>query len=182
MNSGLSERHERFAREYVIDLNATQAYIRAGYKARGNAAEVNAARLLRNAQVQLFVAALQRDRNQAMELTHERVLREVARLAFVDIRKAFNADGGLKLPHEMDDDTAAAISGIDTLTTSVGGGDEEAPMSLVTKKVKVFDKKGALELAMRHMGLLNDKMHLTGGVTASVEYIANMPPRGAAAG
>lgn len=53
----LNPRQEAFAREYLVDLNATQAYIRAGYKARGNAAEVNAARLLRNAQVQKIIQA-----------------------------------------------------------------------------------------------------------------------------
>ncbi len=170
--------HERFAHEYVIDLNATQAYIRAGYKARGHSAEVNAQRLLRNAEVQMLIAALQRDRLQGMELTQERVLRELARLAFSDIRKAYNEDGSMKLPHELDDDTAAAVSGIETLTTSAGGGGEEAALSLITKKMKLYDKGTALTLAMRHHGLLKDNVNVSGGVTAAISYSANMPARG----
>lgn len=170
--------HERFAREYVIDLNATQAYIRAGYKAKGNAAEAAASRLLRNVQVQILIAALQRDRMQSMELSQERVLREVARLAFSDIRKAYNTDGSMKLPHELDDDTAAAISGIETLTTCAGGGGEEAALSLITKKMKLYDKGTALTLAMRHHGLLKDNVNVSGGVTAAISYSANMPARG----
>lgn len=170
--------HERFAHEYVIDLNATQAYIRAGYKAKGNAAEAAASRLLRNVQVQMLIAALQRDRMQSMELSQERVLRELARLAFSDIRKAYSEDGTMKLPHELDDDTAAAISGIETLTTSAGGGGEEAALSLITKKMKLYDKGAALTLAMRHHGLLKDNVNLSGGVTAAISYSANMPARG----
>jgi len=172
----LSPMHERFAHEYVIDLNATQAYIRAGYKARGQSAASAAERLLRNVEVQLLISALQRDRLQGMELTQERVLREVARLAFSDIRKAYNADGSMKLPHELDDDTAAAISGIETLTTSAGS--EDSPLSLITKKMKLYDKGAALTLAMRHHGLLKDNVNVSGGVTAAISYSANMPARG----
>lgn len=174
----LSPMHERFAHEYVIDLNATQAYIRAGYKARGQTASSAAELLLRNVEIQLLVSALQRDRLQSMELSQERVLRELARLAFSDIRKAYNDDGSMKLPHELDDDTAAAVSGIETLTTSTGGGGEEAALSLITKKMKLYDKGTALTLAMRHHGLLKDNVNLSGGVTAAISYSANMPARG----
>ncbi len=80
-------------------------------------------------------------------------------MAFADLRKAYNEDGTLKLPHELDDDTAAALAGLETTSTNIG--DVEDPATLATKKLKTWDKKGALELCMRHLGMFNDKIELT---------------------
>ena len=55
--ANMNPKWQRFAEEYLVDLNATAAYKRAGYKAIGNAAETAAARLLRNVQVQEFIQA-----------------------------------------------------------------------------------------------------------------------------
>ena len=78
----LHPRHARFVREYLIDRNAKQAYIRAGYKARGHVAEVNAANLLRKPEVAAALAAAEQRRAQRTEVTADRVVRELARLAF----------------------------------------------------------------------------------------------------
>jgi phage terminase small subunit len=98
-------------------------------------------------------------REQRTHITQDRVLQELARLAFSDLRRAFNEDGTLKLPNEWDDDTAAAMAGVDTSVTSIGTAED--PATLTTKKVKVFDKSTALTLAMRHLGMLNDKLEVT---------------------
>lgn len=173
----LNAKQERFVHEYLVDLNATQAAIRTGYSQK--TARQIGARLLSHVDVQALIQSEQAKRLSKMELTGERVLAELARLAFVDIRKAFNEDGTLKKPHDIDDDTAAALAGIDTTATVVqGSSEDDPPLSLVTKKVKTFDKKGALELALRHLGLLNDKLDLNAKVSGQVVYKANMPPRG----
>lgn len=72
-------RHERFAREYVIDGNATQAYIRAGYSATGAAG--NAARLIANDSVRTRIAELQGKAAQKLELTQEKILRDIEEIA-----------------------------------------------------------------------------------------------------
>jgi phage terminase small subunit len=59
MDMALMDKHMRFVDEFMVDMNATAAYRRAGYKAEGNAAEVNASRLLRNAKVQEEIAKRQ---------------------------------------------------------------------------------------------------------------------------
>jgi phage terminase small subunit len=174
----LTDRQKRFVDEYLIDLNATAAYKRAGYAATGNAAEVGAHQLLRNPKVAQAVAAAQQNRAERTHITQDRVLQELARLAFVDLRRAYNEDGTLKLPSELDDDTAAAMAGMETLTTNLGGSEGDTPDSLTTKKVKIFDKKGALELCMRHLGMLNDKLDLNAKVSGNVSYKANIPSRG----
>lgn len=93
-------------------------------------------------------------------ITQDRVLQELARIAFFDIRKLYNEDGSMKLPHELDDDAAAVLSGVDISTSLVAGAEE--PTSVLTKKAKVFDKGAALTLAMRHLGMLTDKTEVTG--------------------
>jgi len=156
----LNDKQQRFVDEYLIDLNATAAYRRAGYTAKGNAAEVNAARLLRNAQVVLAVKEAMKARETRTMITQDRVLQELARIAFFDIRKLYHEDGSMKLPHELDDDAAAVLSGVDISTSLVAGTEE--PTSVLTKKAKVFDKGAALTLAMRHLGMLTDKTEVTG--------------------
>jgi phage terminase small subunit len=75
-------------------------------------------------------------------LSVERTLREIARVAYFDPRRLFDAEGRLKAVTELDDDTAAALSSLE-----VEEGD------VTTRKVKFFDKNAALEKAIKHLGL-----------------------------
>lgn len=156
----LTPKQARFVDEYLVDLNASAAYRRVYLGAKEPSARVMSSRLLADTNVSNAIAAAMKAREKRTHITQDRVLQELARLAFSDIRKAFKEDGTLKLPQDLDDDTAAAMAGIDTITSSVHGGDEEAPLSLTTKKVKIVDKVGALTLAMRHLSMLNDKLQL----------------------
>lgn len=169
----LTPKQQRFVDEYLVDLNATAAYVRAGYAARGNAAEVNASRLLRNAQVVAAVQEAMKARESRTHITQDRVLQELARIAFFDIRKLYNEDGTLKKPTEMDDEAAAVLSGVDVVEQTVVEVDKEGnPRSvpLFTKKAKVFDKGAALTLAMRHLGMLTDKVEHTGKGGGPVQH------------
>ncbi len=174
----LTPKQERFVQEYLIDLNATQAAIRAGYSA--HTANEQGARLLTNVSVRSAVEEAKKSRAERTEITQDRVLQELARIAFFDLRRLYREDGSLKAPHELDDDAAAVLAGIDVVES---GSDDEAAdggrrhLPEFTKKVKVWDKKGALELAMRHLGMLNDKLKVDANVTGSVSYRANIPAR-----
>ena len=99
------------------------------------------------------------------------------RFAFFDIRRLYDEDGALKNPHDLDDDSAAVLAGIETQTTRIGGGDGDVPDQQTTRKAKVFDKGTALTLAMRHLGMLNDKLQVDTTVRGTVSYKANMPQR-----
>lgn len=147
-------RMERFAQEYVIDLNGTQAAIRAGYAPKS--AHVQASRLLSIDKVALRVAELKAAIAKKYEVTPERVLREVSRIAFGDRRGLYHADGQLKLPHEWDDDTAALVASVESHQTQIGEG---SPITITTNKVKSYDKLNALEKCMAYLG-----MHKTAGV------------------
>lgn len=158
----LTPKQRRFVDEYLIDLNATQAAIRAKYSAK--TAQEQGARLLSNVMVQREIQARMKAREQRTEITQDRVLRELAKIGFSDIRKAVKwgetelrvAEGeegelmpfhGLALlgSDQIDDDTAAAIS-------EVSEGREGL-------KVKFHDKKGALVEMGRHLGLFIPKGH-----------------------
>ncbi len=144
----LTLRQQRFASEYCIDLNATAAYARAGYQARGNAAEASASRLLRNAKVRQIIQEKEKQIASRCEVTEKNVIREASALAFSDIRKLFNVDGSPKSIHELDDATAAAISSIE-----VGEMRCEGKVIGRVCKIKLWDKNSALERLFKCMGL-----------------------------
>ena len=72
----LSDKQQAFVREYLIDLNATAAYKRAGYKGTGHTAEANAQRMLRNAEVKAAIDAAIAERNKRTEITVDLVVQE----------------------------------------------------------------------------------------------------------
>lgn len=152
----LTPRQQRFAEEYLVDLNGKRAAIRAGYSPKG--AEVTASKLLIVPKVAAAIAKAQAKRAERTHITQDRVLQELARIAFFDIRRLYHDNGTLKRPNELDDEAAAVLSAVEVTETMSG---EESAL-LTTKKAKVFDKGTALTLAMRHLGMLNDKMAHTG--------------------
>lgn len=145
----LNPKQERFVAEYLVDLNATQAAIRAGYSPK--TAGVQAFDLLKKPEI---AAALERQRNQHAKntgLTVERVLQEAMRLAFFDIRKLTDAEGNPIPINQLDDDTAAAIQGLELATERVRGDDAGA--ETVVRKYKIADKNAAVERLFKHLGL-----------------------------
>lgn len=154
----LNGRQQQFCREYIIDLNATQAAIRAGYSSK--TAEAQASRLLTNVKIQKLIQELKNKRAQRTEITADRVLQEYARLGFFDPRKLFNDDGSPKGIHDLDDDTAAVLAGLEVMEIWEGRGDDRQFVGYL-KKYKLADKKGALDSIARHLGMFNDKVEVT---------------------
>ncbi|MBB3010641.1 terminase small subunit [Cupriavidus alkaliphilus] len=152
----LSERHKRFCDEYLIDLNGAAAYQRAGFKAKGNVAEVNSARLLRNAQIKSYLNERNAERQKRTEITADRVLKEMARLAFFDPRRLFRPDGSPLPINELDDETAAALAGLEVLEEYEGHGEDRVFVGY-TKKYKIADKTANLANLARHFQLFVDK-------------------------
>lgn len=77
----LSAKQQRFVDEYLLDLNATAAYKRAGYEATGRSAENNASRLLGHAGVSMQIAAALKERSVRTQIDADTVLKNIARLA-----------------------------------------------------------------------------------------------------
>lgn len=155
----LTKRQEEFCRQYMIDLNGTQAAIRAGYSKKG--AHVQAAQLLSNPKVRSFANTLKAERAERTEITSDRVLMEIGRLAFADIRRVFTEDGKLLPVHLLPSEVAASISAIEVVTSKVPGGEPGDVEH--TAKIKFWDKRGSLELLGRHLKLFTDKIELEVG-------------------
>lgn len=139
-------RRKLFVEAYLTNGgNAGEAARAAGYSAKTSHAA--GSRLLKHVEV---LTALQQRRKvvlEKFELTTERTLREIARLAYSDPRKFYNADGTLKQIHELDDDTAATIASVELDEIKA-----EGVVIGITRKVKQWDKNAALEKAMKHLG------------------------------
>ena len=150
---GLNARQRLFVLEYLKDRNATKAAIRAGYSAAG--AKQIGSRLLTHADVS---AAVNKMADQQVAeviaetgITLERTVKEIAKLAFFDARKMFDAKGNPLAITDLDDDTAAAIAGLDVMEEYEGSGKDRRFVGYI-KKWKLADKKGALDMLMKHLG------------------------------
>lgn len=167
MSKKLNDKQRQFAKEYIVDLNATQAAIRAGYSKK--TARIQGCKLLTHPNIAEFIQKLKEKRAAKLEITQDRVLQEMARVAFSDLRKTLTENGHLKNPDEWDDDTAAAISSMEVVRNSRSGEDEDGnPEIEFTHKIKVYDKNSALEKLGRHLGMFNDKLDLTGDLNINV--------------
>lgn len=152
----LTPRQQRFVSEYLVDLNATQAAIRAGYSAK--TAKAQGSRLLTNVDVQASIAERQQARSRRTEISADRVIAEYARIAFADPRRimSWGPDGVTLLPSASLTADDAAVVAEASQTTSEGGG---------SIRVKLVDKLGALNSLARHLGLLTDKVKIEASVT-----------------
>ena len=137
----LTAKQQRFIDEYLVDFNATQAAIRAGY--REKAAYQTGAMNLRKPQIQAEIARRQRDLQKRTEVSQDRVVKELARIAFADASVVCVTDFD-----DLTEDQRAAIQGIKP--TNSGW------------EIKLCDKIKALELLGRHIGMFNDKLSLSG--------------------
>jgi phage terminase small subunit len=159
MANELSKRQELFVAEYLVDQNATRAYIAAGYSPTG--AAQSASRLLRNTKVAEIVSSIRGKRLDELEITSERVLAALAAIAFHDPRKFFNADGSAKQVTELDDVTAQALAGLEVSELFEDVGDQKHVYGL-TKKFKLADRLRALEMLGRHLKMFTDKVEHSG--------------------
>jgi len=138
-----------FYGEYIKDGNATRAAIAAGFPEKS--AHVAGARMLRNAKVNAAIKAWRERKVYELEITAERVLQELARLAYFDPGKLYDKDGKRIPVHELDDVTRAAVTAIEDEIT-------EGPAFVTTRKQKVrfADKGQNLERLGKHLKLFGE--------------------------
>jgi phage terminase small subunit len=147
----MTPKQERFVEEYLVDLNATQAAIRAGYSAR-TAREIGRENLDKpdiQAALQTAFAA----RSKRVEIDQDWVVRRLARIADLDLRKLFTEDGVLRPIHELPEDVAGAIASVHVVKRK---GEAEG------YRVRLPDRIRALDLLGRHLGMFRDRVEVTG--------------------
>jgi len=159
----LTPKQQRFADEWLIDMNGTAAAIRAGYSVKS--AEVTASKLLRNPKVRAYIDERMAEHSRRTGVTQERIIRELARIAFLDPTKLVNMDTAELLDDASEDDRAA-IAAIKVKTIS---GD----MEMVEREVRFADKIKALELLGKRFGMWIDKQQVD--VQGAVQIIDDVP-------
>lgn len=152
----MNQRQQRFVREYLVDLNATAAYVRSGYRAtKRHTAEAGSSALMRNHEVAEAIRKAQGSIMSKLEVTAERVLGELAKIGFADTTAAVYVENGrvlVKDTKELTADQRAAIAEIAEATTEHGG----------SIKVRGHDKVRALELLGKHLRLFTDRIEHSG--------------------
>ncbi|EMB4322218.1 terminase small subunit [Pluralibacter gergoviae] len=163
----LTDKQEAFCREYLIDLNATQAAIRAGYSDK--TANRIAANLLSKVGIQNRISGLKTKRNKSIGIDASYVLKRLVEIDQMDVLDILTETGDLKPVALWPKLWRTSLSGLDIIAMA-GDGDKAA----LLKKIKWPDKIKNLELLGRHVSVqaFKDKTELTGadGGPVRVEY------------
>ena len=152
----LTAKQEIFVREYLIDLNATQAAIRAGYSAK--TAQWIGPQQLTKSHVATAIQAQMDKRAAKIEISAEKVLQEIAKMAFANVQDLYDEHGILKPISELPRDVAASIQSVKVNLTE----------ACAIQEVKLWDKKGSLELLGKHLVLFSDKTEVKHSGTVAV--------------
>ncbi len=140
----------------MIDLNAAAACRRAGYGAKNS--DVEGSRLLVHAGIAAAIADGKARQMAAADLTAVRVLEELRRLAFVNVRDYFDgATGEAKHPHQLTAEQGACLASFEVLIKNVAANDDHTD---TIHKFKLWDKVRALELLAKHFSLLIEKIEI----------------------
>ena len=166
----MTNAQKRFCDEYLIDLNATRAYKVAYPKCKEDeTANAASSRMLRNVKVQEYISEKQKEIEKRTEVTQDMVIKELAKIAFLDIRKLYTENGQLKNVADIDSDTAGAISSLETLEEYEGYGDDREKIG-DTQKVKLLDKTKALELSGPIIRMFKKKITIDNNVNTNNQF------------
>ena len=161
----LSPKQARFVEEYLVDLNATQSAIRAGYSLR--TAKSQGQRLLTFVDIGAAIAKAQEKRSERLEITLDKWLRELAIIGFSDLKDylGISADTGAiraKAFEEMPEGASRALEAIEENRAIKENSDGESTTVYDKIKFKMHDKLGALEKIGKHLGFIKEKIEHSG--------------------
>jgi phage terminase small subunit len=160
----LTDRQARFVQEYVVSLDRADAYARAGYMARGNAAEVNAGRLMRKPHVKAAIDAALAARAERTQVRQDQVLQELARIAFSSIDDyIFDDEGNVTVAPAAEPEVMRAVA---SLRKKVRHQGEQVTYDT---DLRLWNKPEALRLVGQHLGMWEKKPTLEA-------FLACLPP------
>jgi phage terminase small subunit len=169
--TSITDKHRLYAMHYALTGNAEQSAKDAGFTATtarkkayawvGISRQTSHYPLLYDLVDEIRETHLKPKIESQFNITADKVLTELARLGFSDIRQLFNDDGAMKPINELSDDVAVCISSIEVDELYEGRGEDRKCIGH-TRKVKLWDKKGPLELLAHHLGIIKNKVELTG--------------------
>ncbi len=170
MARSLTLKQEKFVQGLLKGLSQRAAY-KAAYDGKNmldKTVDERACVTLKKPLVAARYAELKAKLAERNMVTIERVVQEYARLAFFDPRKLFNANGTPKTLSELDDDTAAAIAGLEVSEIWEGFGEDRRYVGDL-KKYKIANKIGALDSIGKHLGMFIERKEITGKDRGPIE-------------
>lgn len=147
----LTAKQAQFVKEYLIDLNATQAAIRAGYSEK-RASEIGY-QLLQKTTVQAAIQEAMTERGNRTEVTADKVIEQLAKIAFHDLKHVVTWDERGRIKIRPSDEVDGTL--LQEISESISDNG-------MNKKVKLNDRMKALELLGKHLGLFTDNIKLSG--------------------
>ena len=148
----LRPKQKKFVQEYLVDLNATQAAIRAGYAPKR--ADVIGYENLRKPVIQKELQRYQSALVEKVGVTIEKLITAYKQIAFADLAECYDENGFLKNIHDIPVSARMALAGLEVDELYEGRGEDRKCIGQ-TKKVKLWDKLKALDALGRHLGLFN---------------------------
>lgn len=159
MTRPMTPKQTAFVAEYLVDMNATQAALRAGYSHK-TAAKISH-ELTINPVIAAAIDERVRDRSIKTGSAAHNVILELGRIAYSDIRNLFDQQGRLLPMHLLPQDVAASIASVEIVTTRIPG--TEPAEVQYTVKVKLWNKNEALSLLGRHHRQFVDRVEIDVG-------------------
>ena len=166
----ITKKNEVFCEEYLIDLNATQAAIRAGYSP--DSAGSIGSELLKKPEIRARIDQAMAERSKRTGINADRVLRELGRIAFLNPKDVIDLNTAEVLDTATDDDLAV-IAGVKVKYVPHKDFDEDGEPVIeqaIEREVKMADKLKALELCGRHLGMFKDNPEANAPVTVVINY------------
>ena len=162
MATKLTVKEELFCQTLIELGNATAAYKKAYDCGKMKAETINskASLLQKKGKVRARLEKLREDLFERHEATVDKIIHEYGKIIFVDHRKLFNEDGTIKAIHDIDEATLGALGSIEVEEIYTGKG-KERTLSGRIKKIKLLDRKGALDSMSRIRGIFQDRVHQT---------------------
>ena len=156
---GLTPKQKMFVAEYLVDLNASAALKRAGYKS--NNPDVDGYKLLVSPSIQAEIQGAMKAREKRTLVTQDMVVAELAKMGFSNIGKYAKWSGesvSLEPSEALGEDELACVAEVSQTATQNGN----------SVKFKLHDKKGALELLGRHLGMFTENLNVTGELAVKI--------------
>ena len=186
----LTEKQQRFCDEYLIDLNATQAAIRAGYKKE--TAYSQGQRLLKNVEVQNKIAENKKNLAARVEVTQERVVEELSYIAFakasdyariVEKEAMTESEDGTMVPVLDPEGNPVKYRTVEPILTDDLTEEQKRAIAVIKKgrdgfEIKPYDKIRALELLGKHLGMFAEKVELSGSINDPFENLTTEELKG----
>ena len=170
----ITEKQKRFADEWLVDLNGTRAY-KVAYPSvkKDETAKAAASRLLTNVNVKAYIQERQKEREKRTEITRDRVLHELALIAFAkasDYARVVEKDAMVEVDGNMvpvldEDGNQVKYRTVEPILTDELTEDQKKAIAVIKKgrdgfEIKPYSKIQALELLGKHLGMFTEKVEV----------------------